>query len=45
MRAAYPRRNRRSELTTTDTELAAIAADAIIGFSRPAAATGMAMVL
>lgn len=36
---------RRSELSTTDTELMAMAMDAIMGFSLPTAATGMASVL
>jgi hypothetical protein len=36
---------KRNELATTETELIAIAAAAIIGLSRPAAATGMAMTL
>ena len=35
----------RSELVTTETELMAIAAAAIIGLRRPAAATGMATTL
>jgi hypothetical protein len=39
------KRRSRRELLTTRTELAAIAAPAIIGFSRPAAATGMPMAL
>lgn len=38
-------RLRRSELVTTSTELAAMAAPAIIGFSSPNAATGMPMAL
>jgi hypothetical protein len=33
------------ELTITDTELSAMAADAIMGFNLPKAATGMAIVL
>ena len=36
---------RRIEFSTTNTELNAIAAPAIIGFSRPATATGIATVL
>ena len=35
----------RNEFKTTDTELIAIAAEAIIGFSLPRAATGMATML
>lgn len=35
----------RSEFNTTETELRAIAAEAIIGLSLPSAATGMATVL
>src|SRR5699024_493286 len=38
-------RRRRSEFPTTRTELAAIAAPAIIGLSRPSAASGMAATL
>ena len=38
-------RRRRRELPTTSTELAAIAAPAIIGLSRPAAASGIAATL
>jgi hypothetical protein len=35
----------RKELTITDTELNAIAPEAIIGFNRPNAATGIAITL
>jgi hypothetical protein len=35
----------RKELTITETELSAIAPEAIIGFNRPNAATGMATTL
>ena len=35
----------RSEFSTTETELSAMAAEAIMGFNLPAAATGMATVL
>ena len=41
----WKRRLSISELLTTETELRAIAAAAIIGFSSPAAATGMAIEL
>src|SRR5574343_906174 len=44
-RCVCHQRCRRSELATTDTELIAMAAAAIIGFRRPAAATGMATTL
>ena len=39
------RRCKRNEFNTTETELNAIAAEAIIGFSLPSAATGIATVL
>ncbi|GBC87257.1 hypothetical protein HRbin12_01260 [bacterium HR12] len=42
----HPRkRRRRREFVSTETELAAIAAAAMIGFSRPAAARGIAATL
>lgn len=40
-----PKPRRRSELATTSTELAAMAAPAIIGFRKPSAAIGMPAVL
>ena len=40
-----PKRRSRSELATTSTELAAMATPAIIGLSRPRAATGMPIAL
>lgn len=40
-----PKLRRRSEFATTNTELAAIAAPAIIGFKNPSAAIGMPIAL